>query len=276
MNTKIFRGLVAVAVIAIMMCVSSCVKDDIVPPLVEESILRSNEEGVSTRALSSFSTGSYSILQKYKNAYVHINQYDNYYTSETYPTWPNNTSNPQNCSWSNYVMAVGCVGRASSTISSNDYKLDKARALKGFMYTSRNSYYTGSVMAYIYADYGLVYDNSNRVGLRHWTTSKSTSNHNVIAEELLAHLNQYKTPMVIIGTTASGAGHYFTIVSIVWGGNIDNSDIWVCDSTQGSSGDSFDSVKSSIPFRTFLNRVSNGSDSDYVNCNVLFTYDLNP
>ncbi|MDR0369085.1 MAG: hypothetical protein LBH96_00690 [Candidatus Peribacteria bacterium] len=257
--------------------VSSCVQDDVVNVPIEESVDVSDSETIiTTKSLSSFSTGSYGILQKYKNAYAHINQYDNYGTTNNQNGWPGGISNPGNCSWSNYTMAVGCVGRASGTIANNDYKLDKARNLKSFMKNSRNTYSEGSKMRYIYEDYGLVYDNDTRVGVWHWTTSKSTSNHNVIAEQLLSHLNQYKTPMVIIGTTASGLGHYFTIVSIVWGGNIDNSDIWVCDSTQGSSGDSFDTIKYSIPFRTFLNRLSNGSNSDYTNCNVLFTYDLNP
>lgn len=70
-------------------------------------------------------------------------------------------------------MAVGCVGRASRTIDSDDYKLDKARRLKEFMKNSRGSYLRGAVMQYIYEDYGLIYDNSNRVGVRYWTTSKS-------------------------------------------------------------------------------------------------------
>ena len=130
-------------------------------------------------------------------------------------------------------------------------------------------------MQYIYEDYGLIYDNSNRVGVRHWTTSKSRRNHAVITEELLKHLRDFKTPIVMIGATAGGYGHYFTIVSIVWGGTIESSDIWFCDSTQGSTGDSFSESAQSLPLKTFLNRMSNGSSSDYTRCNVLFTYNLN-
>lgn len=128
---------------------------------------------------------------------------------------------------------------ATGAYDSDDYKLDKARRLKEFMKNSRGSYLRGAVMQYIYEDYGLIYDNPNRVGVRHWTTSKSRRNHAVITEELLKHLRDFKTPILMIGTTAGGSGHYFTIVSIVWGGTMESSDIWFCDSTQGSTGDSF-------------------------------------
>jgi hypothetical protein len=44
MYTKIFRGLVAVVVIATMMCVSSCTQDDVVPTPVEEIVSTSVEK----------------------------------------------------------------------------------------------------------------------------------------------------------------------------------------------------------------------------------------
>ncbi|MDR2415279.1 MAG: hypothetical protein LBD75_01320 [Candidatus Peribacteria bacterium] len=50
MNTKIFRGLVAVAVIATVCVFSSCVKDDVVPP--DEETVEVPLEGVKTRSVS--------------------------------------------------------------------------------------------------------------------------------------------------------------------------------------------------------------------------------
>ena len=274
MKTKIFALLAVLVMFAGVM--TSCDKsmNEPMAPVISNDDISSSAQG-ELRSLSDFATGAYSIDQIYKNEYSHIYQYDNSATS-TYPNgWPGGTTGPGNCSWSNYIMAVGCVGRASRTIDSDDYKLDKARRLKEFMKNSRGSYLRGAVMQYIYEDYGLIYDNSNRVGVRHWTTSKSRRNHAVITEELLKHLRDFKTPIVMIGATAGGYGHYFTIVSIVWGGTIESSDIWFCDSTQGSTGDSFSESAQSLPLKTFLNRMSNGSSSDYTRCNVLFTYNLN-
>ncbi len=234
--------------------------------------IRTNEMA---RSLSDFTPGRYSIDQIYKDAYYHINQYDQS-ASASYPDgWPGGITNPGNCSWSNYIMAVGCVGRASGTLSSDEYKLDKARRLKKFMKDSRGSYDNGSVMQYIYEDYGLVYDNPNRVGLRHWKTSKAKWNHPTITEELLKHLRDFKTPIVMLGATEGGYGHYYTIVSIVWGGTIDNSDIWFCNSLEEPTGANFEESRKTMPLRTFLNLMSNGHASDYTRCNVLFTYNLN-
>ena len=189
--------------------------------------IRTNEMA---RSLSDFTPGRYSIDQIYKDAYYHINQYDQS-ASASYPDgWPGGITNPGNCSWSNYIMAVGCVGRASGTLSSDEYKLDKARRLKKFMKDSRGSYDSGSVMQNL---------------------------------------------IVKLGDNECGYGHYYTIVSIVWGGTIDNSDIWFCNSLEEPTGANFEESRKTMPLRTFLNLMSNGHASDYTRCNVLFTYNLN-
>lgn len=149
MKTKIFALLAVLVMFAGVM--TSCDKNDYEPmaPVISNDDVSSSVRG-ELRSLSDFATGAYSIDQIYKNEYSHIYQYDNSATS-TYPNgWPGGTTGPGNCSWSNYIMAVGCVGRASGTIDSDDYKLDKARRLKEFMKNSRGSYLRGAVMQYIY------------------------------------------------------------------------------------------------------------------------------
>ncbi len=264
--------------------------DDVIPP-IEDMVATTldttlESKSISTRALSDFSQRAYSIHLRYKNNWYHINQYDKQETSSSSTFsdrrdgWPNGTSNPGNCSWSNYTMAVGCVGKASLTIGWNDYRLDKARRLKDFMKNSRGNYVSGSILEYIYRDYGLVYDNPSRVGV-YWDVmpkTNSVDNHNNIANAILTHLAIHETPIVIIGVK-SGYGHYYTIVAVEWYGSVENSILWVADSTLGTTDMNFEQAKSAnaisgVNFKTFLKNMSNGPASAYSRCNLLYTYDL--
>lgn len=270
-------------------CLFSCSDNETVDEIVNNINIEDTLSGKSiTRAPTSLSSyyGAYTLDPIYKASYYHINQYDTQGADPTimsYPDysngWPNGLYNPQNCSWSNYIMAVGCVGRASGTILNSDYRINKARRLKKFMRNSRGDYDTASRIDYIYSDYGAVYDNPSTVGLRFWTTSKAnnTTNHNIIALEILKHLYDFHTPIIFLGKKGS-MGHYFTIVSVEWYGSLSNSKIWVADTTLGTTDDGFNASKLAgaiywINFSTFLTNMS--SCSDYSLCNMIFTYDLN-
>ncbi len=233
----------------------------------EEVLGQESIESVESRSLKSVTR--YTVKQKYKDAYYHINQYDSKIGNVNYG----------NCSWSNYIMAVGCVGRASGTIDyygsdkTNIYDEYKVKRLRDFMYKSRGSYGKAATMEYIYKDYGLIYD-ANKVGLSWRTTGKSSGYHQTITNELINHLSDFGTPIVIIGGI-SGAGHYYTVFTIDWTGSRSTSTIYVADSMKGNTGDKliYPTVQSHN-LQTFLDNLSAGSSSAYSRCNMLFTYDL--
>ena len=228
-------------------------------------------------SLSQVPSGPYSIDPIYKAEYYHINQNDNSPTA-TYPNgWPTNLQdNPGNCSWSNYIMAVGCVGRASGLLqlANEVYDLDKARRLKTFMKNSTGTYTLGSRIDKIYQYYGFVYDNPSRVGVDLIVYGKDNTNHNQIALSMINHLATNKTPIIFLGSTPEGYAHFYTIVSIVWTGNINTSDIWFCNSLQGNTGDDFETSKDYMGLKTFLNNMSNGGVGKYNYCNMIYTRDI--
>lgn len=276
---KVGKGVLVA--LALVVGFSSCEKKEDVTLAVQDSginaeLLAPQASLVSASArsvniLSEIPVGAYSIASRYKQSYYHINQYDNSATASYANGWPNGIDNPQNCSWTTYVIATGCVARATGKIAYSDYRLDKARRLKEFMKNSRGSYSKGSVMEYIYRDYGLVYDNNSRVGLSFRPTGKY--NKTGITTELLTHLKDFQTPIMIIATS-NRVGHYYTVVGMYWGGNIESSDIWVTDSTKGTTGDSFESSKQRYSLKEFLELIAKGKDKDYYRCNMLFTYAL--
>lgn len=225
-------------------------------------------------SLSQVPSGAYSIDSIYKAAYSHINQYDNTPTENFDDGWPTiSNDNPGNCSWSNYIMAVGCVGQATGTLQQANevYDLDKARRLKNFMKNAVGSYTSGSRIDYIYQYYGLVYDNPDRVRVEFDSYGKNSNYHNIIALALINHLATYHTPVIFLGSTSGGYAHFYTIVSIVWTGNINTSDIWFCDSMQNSTGDDFNTSKHYMGLKTFLNNMSNGGVGKYNYCNMIYT-----
>ena len=224
-----------------------------VSPLVQDSV-KAVTRGMKTHPLYNIPSGTYGIAQAYKNNYSHINQYDQSPTSNYQYGWPGNVSNPGNCSWSTYVMAVGCVGRAEGTIASNDYKLDKARRLKQYVYnhlpTSQQSYLNAADITNITNLYVNVWDNGIIANIQLTPYNKYAIEN--IAYGMISHLKNNHSPLVYLGSAGS-IGHYYTVVSIVWTGNLSSSDVWYCDSRYGNTDDPFPASGTTSAFRLSMN-----------------------
>ncbi|MDR0282308.1 MAG: hypothetical protein LBI53_03110 [Candidatus Peribacteria bacterium] len=218
---------------------SSCKKEDEVVNLIGESPVISETEGGVTKASANWSIGMYQAQTAYKNAYYHVKQK----TGE--------------CSWTNYVIAAAAVIRGKGNTvypyGAGSYE-NKVQHCKNW--TNSNTAIT-SIESYckqvdIVAGYPIN------------CTRKAVSLKTDAADEMLSHISSKGTPFLYVGGVG-GIGHYFTVWSIYWGGDIYNSDVYYTNTLDAPASTFAGQVKSQN-LNTFLSSNVNNYH------NLLFLY----
>lgn len=161
---------------------------------------------------------------KYKNAYVHVQQYSN------------------ECSWTSYTLAAGAIANGKGyTYNVNHTKITYVKNWCGSSYIERLYDFATQKDDWFLSNVYLSKEPKTSAG--RFTTIK----------QMLYHIQTYKTPFPAI-ITHSGIGHYVVVWSIDWKCGGTGSTVYYTDPLDPVKA-TFDLQVKTMDYTTFLNKM---------------------
>jgi len=186
----------------------------------------------------------------YKSSYQHMKQR------------PLSVSGYGECSWTSYVIAAACIIKANCSPCSYPVSNAKVAAVKAACVQHANGSIPNGALITNLKWYCNTYDYQRLICT---TESKTQSERFLAIQLMLAHLNSYHSPFLVI-STSGGLGHYLIVHTINWNCGGTGSIIYYTDCATIAGNTTYTSNLKSMNFTTFLNLMITST----VKYNMLF------